>query len=177
MKLARTPPKFEPTKRVYRNKLYALEKIDYRQQKYYIVVSPKAFRFGYFPHVDLLGEYLPSRNDLFILDIQGFFSLERELPFGTDLKETMERKGIYKAYLVEKEAGAVKGEQAGMLGVSSKYVEHKRPWTPGQIGFESYDKYIEAMDRKYSLVELKELCRQRGLSASGDKKTLVRRLF
>jgi len=71
----------------------------------------------------------------------------------------------------------VKGEQAGMLGVPGKYVEQKRPWTPGQMGFESYAKYIEAMDRKYSLAELRELCRQRGLSASGDKKTLVRRLF
>lgn len=71
----------------------------------------------------------------------------------------------------------VKGEQAGMLGVPGKYVEQKRPWTPGQMGFESYGKYIEAMDRKYSLAELRELCRQRGLSASGDKKTLVRRLF
>ncbi|GAH52201.1 unnamed protein product, partial [marine sediment metagenome] len=36
------------------------------------------------------------------------------------------------------EAGMpVKGEQAGMLGVPGKYVEQKRPWTPGQMGFES----------------------------------------
>jgi len=74
-------------------------------------------------------------------------------------------------------SGTVKGEQAGMLGVPGKYVEQKRPWTPGQMGFESYSKYVEAMDRKYSLEELKELCRKRGISSSGDKKTLVRRLF
>jgi hypothetical protein len=105
--LARTSPKFEPTKRVYRNKLYALEKTEYpitgkgEFRKYYMVVSPKAFQPGYFPHVNLLGEYLPSRNDLFILDIQGFFSLERELPIaGTELKEAMERRGVFKAYLV-----------------------------------------------------------------------------
>lgn len=70
-----------------------------------------------------------------------------------------------------------KGKQAGMLGVPGKYVEQKRPWTPGQMGFESYAKYVEAMDRKYSLAELREICRKRGISASGDKKTLVRRLF
>lgn len=75
------------------------------------------------------------------------------------------------------ETEPVKGEQAGMLGVPSKYVEQKRPWTPGQMGFESYAKYIEAMDRKYNLAELKQLCRQQELSTSGDKKTLVRRLF
>ncbi|GAH35896.1 unnamed protein product [marine sediment metagenome] len=40
-----------------------------------------------------------------------------------------------------------------------------------------YTKYIEAMDRKYSLAELKELCRQHGVSASGAKKALIRRLF
>jgi len=74
-------------------------------------------------------------------------------------------------------AKPVGGEQGGMLGVPGKYVEQKRPWTPGQMGFESYAKYVEAMDRKYSLEELKELCRKRGISASGDKKTLVRRLF
>jgi len=74
-------------------------------------------------------------------------------------------------------AKPVGGEQGGMLGVPGKYVEQKRPWTPGQMGFESYAKYVEAMDRKYSLAELKELCRERGVSASGDKKTLVRRLF
>jgi len=71
----------------------------------------------------------------------------------------------------------VKGEQTGMLGVPGKYVEQKRPWIPGQMEFGSYTKYVEAMDRKYSLEELKRLCRERGVSAPGDKKTLVRRLF
>ena len=41
----------------------------------------------------------------------------------------------------------VKGEQAGMLGVPGKYVEQKRPWTPGQIEIESYQKYREAMGK------------------------------
>lgn len=74
-------------------------------------------------------------------------------------------------------SGTVKGEQASMLGVPGKVHVQKRPWTPGQMGFESYAKYIEAMDRKYSLVELRGMCRERGISATGDKKTLVRRLF
>ncbi len=87
-----------------------------------------------------------------------------------------DKRAIRRAY-ERRHSELVKGEQAGMLGVPGKYVEQKRPWTPGQMGFESYGKYIEAMDRKYSLAELRELCRQRGLSASGDKKTLVRRLF
>jgi len=107
--LARTSPKFEPTKRVYRNKLYVLEKTEFpitgkgKFRKYYTVVSPKAYLHGYFPHVDLLGEYLPNRNDLFILDIYGFSSLERELPVtGTELKDAMERRGVFKAYLVTK---------------------------------------------------------------------------
>lgn len=41
----------------------------------------------------------------------------------------------------------VKGEQAGMLGVPGKYVEQKRPWTPGQIEIESYVKYKKAMEK------------------------------
>ncbi|MEA3442097.1 MAG: hypothetical protein U9R04_01200 [Chloroflexota bacterium] len=107
--LARTSPKFEPAKRVYKNKLYVLEKTEFpitgkgKFRNYYTVVSPKAYLLGYFPHVDLLGEYLPNRNDLFILDIHGFFSLERELPVtGTNLKDAMERRGVFKAYLVTK---------------------------------------------------------------------------
>lgn len=74
-------------------------------------------------------------------------------------------------------AKAVKGEQAGMLGVPGKYFEQKRPWIPGQMGFESYAKYVEAMDKKCSLDELKTMCKERGLSTSGDKKTLARRLI
>ena len=70
----------------------------------------------------------------------------------------------------------VKGEQAGMLGVPGKYVEQKRPWIPGQMGFESYTKYVEAMDRKYTLSELQEMCRDRGLVVSGSKKQLIARL-
>jgi len=36
---------------------------------------------------------------------------------------------------------------------------------------------IIELDRKHTLPELQGLCRQKGLSTSGDKKTLVRRLF
>lgn len=32
-------------------------------------------------------------------------------------------------------------------------------------------------DRRYNLEQLREMCRDKGLSVSGDKKTLVRRLF
>jgi len=87
-----------------------------------------------------------------------------------------EKRAIRRAY-ERRHSEPVRGEQAGMFGVPGKYVEQKRPWTPGQMGFESYAKYVEAMDRKYSLTELREMCRERGISASGDKKTLVRRLF
>jgi hypothetical protein len=52
--------------------------------------------------------------------------------------------------------------------------------------FESYQKYQEAMkekpsvvdyDRRYTLTELQQMCRDKGLSTSGDKKTLARRLI
>jgi len=36
---------------------------------------------------------------------------------------------------------------------------------------------IIELDRKHTLPELQSLCRQKGLSTSGDKKTLIRRLF
>lgn len=83
----------------------------------------------------------------------------------------------------------VKGEQAGMLGVPSKVHVQKRPWSPGQVDIESYQKYREAMktpagittavdyDRQYSLNELAKMCKDKGLSTSGDKKTLARRLI
>lgn len=85
-----------------------------------------------------------------------------------------DRRGIV---IWSESSDTVKGEQPGMLGVPGKHVEQKRPWTAGQMGFESYGKYIEAMDRKYSLAELKGMCRRQGLATSGDKKTLAERLF
>jgi len=100
-----------------------------------------------------------------IRELAKHFKVVRRDPFG------------YIHFECETKLGPVKGEQTGMLGVPGKYVEQKRPWIPGQMGFESYTKYVEAMDRKYTLSELQELCRQHGVSASGDKKTLVRRLF
>ena len=107
-RLASTPPKYRPGQRVLRDRLYVLERterwgVSGEWRKHYEVVSPKAFRPGYFPHVYLLGEYLPDEKDLFILNVQGFFSLERELPItGIELKEAMERQGVFKAYLVMK---------------------------------------------------------------------------
>ena len=90
-------------------------------------------------------------------------------------------------------AKPVGGEQAGMLGVPGKYVEQKRPWTPGQMGFESYAKYVEAMGRKpeqqsreltltdydklYTFNELREICGERGIHSSGDKKALITKLL
>jgi hypothetical protein len=72
----------------------------------------------------------------------------------------------------------VKGEQAGMLGVPGKVHVQKRAWTPGQMEFESYQKYQEAMkekpkpsivdyDRRYTFVELQQMCRDKGLPTSG----------
>ena len=109
--LARTPPRFQRTKRVLRDRLYVLEKTEFPLtaegvfRKYYMVVSPRAYRPRYFPHVELMGEYLPSKEDLFILDIHGLFSLDRELPvIGTELKKAMEEKRIFKAFLVREKA-------------------------------------------------------------------------
>ena len=108
--LAHTPPKYKSVKRVLRDKLYVLEKTNVpatpheQFYKYYVVVSPKAFLPGYFPHIFLLGEYLPDEKDLFILNILGFFSLERESPVrGTELKKAMEKQQIFKAFFVTQE--------------------------------------------------------------------------
>ena len=79
----------------------------------------------------------------------------------------------------------VKGEQAGMLGVPGKYVEQRRPWTPGQMEFESYSKYEEAMKQAekpsknlywYSIADLKKMCLNKGLNTEGSKEDLIRRL-
>ena len=40
--------------------------------------------------------------------------------------------------------GSVRGEQAGMLGVPGKTHTQQKAWTPGQIDFDSYAKYVEA---------------------------------
>ncbi len=45
-----------------------------------------------------------------------------------------------------------------------------------KLAVSTSERIIE-LDRKHTLPELQSLCRQKGLSTSGDKKTLVRRLF
>jgi len=76
---------------------------------------------------------------------------------------------------------SVKGEQAGMLGVPGKVHVQKRPYEVGQQELEDYGKYRRQMlidyDKKYSLEQLKEMCRAKGFSVSGDKKTLIGRLI
>jgi hypothetical protein len=102
-KLKRAPPKYILGKRVFINKLYVLKHYSKLDENYeYTVVSPRAFRKGYFPKEDLLGEYIPSPRDLFILITHGAFSLEREYPVtGDALGEEMFVEGIFKAYYVE----------------------------------------------------------------------------
>lgn len=102
-KLKRAPPKYIPGKRIFKNKLYVLKHYRKLDENYeYTVVSPRAFRKGYFPKEDLLGEYIPSASDLFILITHGAFSLEREYPVtGNALGEEMLMEGIYQAYYVE----------------------------------------------------------------------------
>jgi len=83
--------------------------------------------------------------------------------------------------------GPVKGEQPGMLGVPGKVHVQKRPYSIGQEELEDYSKYKRAMetprqeiieyDKKYTLEELKELCRKKGLPTSGDKKRLAEMLI
>ena len=100
-------PPHKKVKRVYRNKLYVLHKVmhpltwwENEFRDYYMVVSPVAYRKGYFPHVELIGEYLPDPRDLFILGT-GFFALERETPIrGTDLARAMQRSGVFKAFYI-----------------------------------------------------------------------------
>ena len=77
--------------------------------------------------------------------------------------------------------GPIKGDQAGMLGVPGKVHVQKRPYSIGQEELEDYGKYKRAMlieyDKQYSLEQLREMCRAKGYSASGDKKTLIGRLI
>ena len=121
-----------------------------------------------------LGKFLQYR----VVNKEGEMLNENNMAVPADIaKETPAQMNLKYGELETGPSEPVKGEQAGMLGVAGKYIEQKRPWTPGQMGFESYAKYVEAMDRKYSLAELQKLCRKRGVSSSGDKKTLVRRLF
>jgi len=75
----------------------------------------------------------------------------------------------------------VKGEQSGMLGVPGRVHVQKRPYEVGQQELEDYGKYRRQMlvdyDKKYSLEQLREMCRAKGFSVSGDKKTLIGRLI
>ena len=101
--LCRTPPKFRLTKRVLKDRLYVLQK-GIGEHKYFMVVSPRAYRPGYFPRVDLLGEYIPDRDDLFVLDVYGVFSLKYDHAVsGTELQEEMERQGVFRAFYVRRE--------------------------------------------------------------------------
>jgi len=90
--------------------------------------------------------------------------------------------------LAKEKTGPVKGEQAGMLGVPGKVHTQKRPYEAGQMEFESYAKYREAMKEmgyKFpseselhwaTVAELKEMCNWRGLPTDGSKEDLIRRL-
>ena len=103
-----TPPKFKPAKSRLSDRLYVYEEnlrnsATGEWQKEIYIYSPKAFIKGYMPNVGLLGEYVPSSSDLFILNKQRPFSFEREKPVsGNDLADEMEKQGFYKAFYVEK---------------------------------------------------------------------------
>lgn len=112
--LARTPPRYRPVKRLVKDKLYVLYQPDYKAAKgewtrYYMVVSPRAYRPRYFPKVDLLGEYIPSKDDLFIVDTGGLkYSLEHNPPVsGVNLLREMERepRSRYRAFYVKRKGG------------------------------------------------------------------------
>jgi len=60
-------------------------------------------------------------------------------------------------FLKRKLAGPVKGEQTGMLGVPSKVHTQKRPYTPGQMEFESYGKLKAAKEQTTVPEEMKLL--------------------
>jgi len=108
------PPKYRKVDRILYQpkKLYVLRKRIETLGKWetvYLVVSPFAYRKGYFPRVDLLGEYIPNPKDLFVLARAGFFSLEREQPVtGDKLWEAMEKASFFKAYYVEPKEGGKK---------------------------------------------------------------------
>jgi len=181
----REPIPYTKVKRLRRGLLYVMKVvrsdpiIGYgKPHDEYSVIDLRGWRKGYEPRLEIVGEYTPNPNDLFRLGT-GRLPPYQPVATGDKLQAEMERLNVYKAWRIgyPELHKPAKGEQAGMLGAPGKYVEQKRPWAVGQMGFESYAKYIEAMDRKYSLAELKQLCRQRGLTTSGDKKTLVRRLF
>lgn len=105
-----TPPKYERVKRIswQEGKLYVLEQTNIPKtlgEKWYNwfkIVSPFAYRRVDFPRHLLLGEYIPSNEDLFILDKHGFFSLERENAVtGGELWSAMLKETIFDAYYVK----------------------------------------------------------------------------
>ena len=154
----REPIPYIPVKRLERGLLYVIEEdiphplYGYAQyHKEYSVIDLRGYRKGYEPRTDIIGQYIPNPDDLFRLGT-GKLPPYQPVATGNKLQSEMQRLDTYKAWRIGKEKEEVprepvKGEQAGMLGVPGKYVEQKRPWTPGQIEIESYQKYREAMGK------------------------------
>ena len=119
------------------------------------VVDLRGYRKGYEPRLDILGVYTPNPQDIFRLGT-GRLPPYQPVTTGNKLQAEMESLGVIKAWRISPEFKRSKLEKELPKVVAKTVADY---------------------DREYTITDLIKLAKEKGMSASGDKKAIIRRLL